>query len=45
MPVIRFLGMLICNITNVQSLFDVIDEPLTKRNNPKSNVVGFESDR
>ena len=44
MPATRFLDMPICNIANAQSLFDLIDEALTKRNIPWSNVVGFESD-
>ena len=43
MPATRFLDMPICNITNAQSLFDLIDEALTKRNIPWA-IVGFESD-
>ena len=41
MPTIRFFDMPICNIAY---LFDLIDEALTKKKNPWSNVVGFESD-
>ena len=44
MPATRLLDMPICNIAIVQSIFDLIDEALTKRNIPWSNVVGFESD-
>ena len=44
MPATRFLDMPICNIANAENLFHHIDEALTKRNIPWSNVVGFESD-
>ena len=44
MPGTRLLDMPICNIAIVQNIFDLIDEALTKRNIPWSNVVGFELD-
>lgn len=43
-PVTRFLHMAACNNGTGEKLFEIIDEFLTERDIPWSNVVGFESD-
>ena len=42
--VTRFLDMPVCNISNSETLFNALDNVLTKRSIPWKNVVGIASD-
>ena len=43
-PMTRFLNMPVCNSATGERLFNLIDETLTDKDIPWSNVVAFESD-